>query len=134
MYQGIQADFQQAATEAQVWSGALVSLCTIQQPSGTIVNGAPDNTFTNVSGLVNIPCMNAVRSVGSIAATEKKAIQEIESGEYWHVFLNANYSALFGAAGKGWRAIVDGVTYDLLGTEQDSQSTQTRLNLQIVTL
>jgi len=132
MYQGIQADFQQAATEAQVWSGALVSLCTIQQPSGTIVNGAPDNTFTDV--LVNIPCMNAVRSVGSIDATEKKAIQEIESGEYWHVFLNANYPTLFGAAGKGWRAIVDGVTYDLLGTEQDSQSTQTRLNLQIVTL
>jgi hypothetical protein len=125
-------DFQQASTQAQVYSGALNSLCTIQQPSGNIVNGAPEDTFTDV--LTNIPCMNAVRSEGSIDANEKKAVEQIESGEYWHTFLNANYPTLFGAAGKGWRAIVDGVTYDLLGTESDSQGTQTRLNLQIVTL
>jgi hypothetical protein len=127
-------DFQQAATEAQVWSGALVSLCTIQQPSGNVVNGTADNTFSSVTGLINIPCMDAVLSPGAISATEVKGLEEIMSAAFRHVFLNACYPQLLAAAGHGWRAIVDGVTYDLLGAEDDSQGVMTRLKLQLVTL
>lgn len=134
MLQSIGYDFQQAATEAQVWSGALVSLCTIQQPSGTVTNGAPDNTFSSVAGLVNIPCMDAVLSPGAISATEVKSLEEIMAAAFRHVFLNGCYPQLLAAAGKGWRAIVDGVTYDLLGAEDDSQGVMTRLKLQLVVL
>ena len=34
----------------------------------------------------------------------------------------------------GWQAIVDGVTYNLLGAEADSVKTQTRLRLELVTI
>jgi hypothetical protein len=127
-------DAQQASTQAQVYSGLLVSLCTIQTPSGNIVNGVPDNTFTNAVGLVNIPCTCAVLSDGSIQATEAKGLEEIQARAFRHIFLNACYPQLLAAAGQGWRAIVDGTTYDLLGAEDDSQGMTTRLHLQLVTL
>jgi hypothetical protein len=141
MYQGMAADFQQASTEAQIWSGALVSLCTIQQPTGgTTPDGVPDNTFVNVAGLINIPCMNAVLEPGNIEATEAKELEEIMSKSYRHIFLNGYYPQLFttstGSSGapQGWHVIVDGVTYDLLAGEPDSQAGQTRLKCQLVTL
>jgi hypothetical protein len=144
MLQSIGYDFEQASTEAQVWSGALVSLCTIQQPSGNqTTDGAPDGTFSNVAGLIDIPCMDAVLSDGSIQATEAKELEEIMSKSYRHVFLNGYYPSLItgavfdggpGGQAMGWQAIVDGVVYDLLGAEPDSQNTQTRLRLQLVTI
>lgn len=133
-------DTQQAATQAQVYSGLLVSLCTVQRPDGVITNGAPSGNFVNVAGLINIPCMDAVLAPGNIEATEARELEEIMSKSYRHIMLNGYYPQCFttsaGSSGapQGWRVIVDGVVYNLLGAEPDSQNTQTRLKCQLVTL
>lgn len=116
-----------------------VSLCTIQSPDAVInpdgtTTGTGSNTFSDVAGLVNIPCMDSVPSVMRVQATEVKDLEEIMSKAYRHVLLNDFYEVLNTAAGLGWRAIVDGVTYDLLGGEPDSQGQMTRLELQLVTV
>jgi hypothetical protein len=141
MLQSIQYDVQQAATEAQVWSGLLVSLCTLLKPDGTLtVDGAPSGNFIPVPGLINIPCMDAVLAPGNIEATEARELEEIMAKSYRHVMLNGYYPQCFttssGASGapEGWQVVVDGVTYNLLGAEPDSQGTQTRLKCQLVTL
>lgn len=134
MYQGLQADIAAVMPEL-ISTGLLVSLCTIQQPSGgTTPDGVPNNVFTNVAGLVNIPCMDAVLSPGSIEATEAKELEDIMAKSYRHVTLNGWYPQCIPGVATGWRAIVDGVTYDILGAEQDSQNTQTRLKCELVTL
>jgi len=118
-------------------AGLMQSVCTIQAPSGNLgVSGAPDGTYADVTGLVNLPCMNAPESVGNIAATEIKNIAEIMSVSLRHVLLNGYYSQLDGLnwGQIGWHAIVDGVEYDILGAERDSQFSQTRLKLRLVTI
>ena len=122
-------------------AGLFPSLCTAQKPSGNIVNGAPDNTFIDVIGLIDIPCMDAVLAPGNIEATEARELEEIMSKSYRHITLNKSYPAFYtdglgGPGGQqlGWRVIVDGVVYDLLGAEPDSFTTQTRLKCQLVTL
>jgi len=131
-YQGIAYDVKQSMKEATS-SGVFVSLCTIQQPDGTFgPSGQPSGNYTPVTGLSNIPCMVAVD--GSIQATEIKAVQEIMSKGLRHVTLNGFYPTIVSGQRNGWRAVIDGVTYDLIGAEPDSQSTQTRLKVQLVTL
>jgi hypothetical protein len=140
MLQTIQADCASVMAQA-VASGLFVSFATLQKPTGNLTpDGAPDGTFTNVAGLVNIPCMDAVLAPGNIEATEAKELEEIMAKSYRHITLNGYYPQCFttsageSGAPKGWRVIVDGVIYDLLGAEPDSQATQTRLKCQIVTL
>lgn len=135
MLQGIQIDVQQIMPAA-VATGLFVSLATAQAPSGaTTPDGQPDNTFVDVAGLVNIACMDAPQSFGSgIDANENKQLQEILSGQYRHVLLDANYPQIIANVHAGWRIVVDGIVYDLLGAEQDSQRMQTRLRLQQVQL
>jgi hypothetical protein len=119
-----------------VATGLFVSLCTIQQPSGNFgATGAPDGTFTDV--LTGIRCMDAPESVGNIAASEAKAVTQIASIALRHVLLDSFYSQLSPSTNwgnVGWRAVVDGVAFDILGAENDSQETQTRLKLQKVTV
>lgn len=133
-YQGIAYDLEDAVTEV-LNSGLITSLVTIQQPDGLInPNGTPSGTFVAVSGLSNVPCQSAVPAASTIQATETKDLQEILSKAYRHVFIPAYYPQILAGVGNGWRAVVDGVTYDLLGAEVDSQQTQTRLHLQLVTV
>ena len=118
-----------------VATGLFVSLCTAQAPSGNKTPyGQPDGTYVNVSGLVDIVCMDAVLETGTIEATEVKELQDIMSKAFRHVVLNGWYPQFIPGAAIGWRVLVDGIIYDLLGAEQDSQSTQTRLKLQLVTV
>jgi hypothetical protein len=131
----ISMDVQQAATTAQVWSGLLTSLCTAQAPDGLLTaDGAPSGTFSNVAGLVNIPCMDAVLSAGAIQAAEVRQLEEIMAKSFRHVMLNGWYPQFIPGVAVGWRVIVDGVVYNLMGAEQDSQLTQTRLKCELVTL
>ena len=116
-------------------TGLFVSLCTIQQPDGNLgPSGAPSNTFVDIVGLINIPCMDAVPSETRIQATEVKDLAEILSKGLRHVALNGYYPQIIPGVGLGWRAAVDGTIYDLLGAEPDSQGTQTRLHLQLVSV
>jgi len=123
-------------------SGLLVSLATIQQPDGLFgPTGGPSGNYVDVTGLVAIACIGAPLSDSNISATELKGLDEIESKRLRHVALNACYmDTVFtlpdGSTVEGiqanWRALINGVTYDIMGAERDSQSTQTRLSLQLV--
>ena len=51
-----------------------------------------------------------------------------------HVLLSVCLTDAPNWAGNGYRVIVDGIEYDLLGAENDSQLTQTRLDLRLLTI
>lgn len=120
---------------AALATGLFVSLCTIQKPDATFgPSGAPSNTYVDVAGLVNIACMTAVPSDARIQATEAKDLEEIQAKGFRHVTLNGYYANVLTGWRDGWRAIVDGVAYDIIGAESDSQNTQTRIMAQLVTV
>jgi hypothetical protein len=117
------------------------SLCTIQQPSDTLgEGGAPSGTYTNVTGLANIPCMDSVPREGTIEATEMRDIREIQAAGYRHILLSGYYwPQIWPLIKRGLRAIVvdrDGttITYNVFGAEPDSQNTSTRLHLTVISV
>lgn len=117
-------------------TGLFVSLASFtappvnqQGPTGNIT--AP---WVAVAGLQSIPCMNAPPSMLRVDATEQKSIADILSRNLRHVLLNGYYPVLFNASRSGWRVAIDGVLYDLLGAEADSQLTQTRIELQLAVI
>lgn len=129
----------QAVMPRAVQGGTFTSTCTIQAPDGAMgASGAPSGTYANVVGLVGVPCMDAPPSVARVQATEVKALAEIMAKGMRHVLLNGYFPQIVAGVATGWRAIVtrtatgESVTYDILGAEVDSQSTQTRLELQLV--
>lgn len=134
MYQGLSQEIAMVMPEA-IATGRFNSLCTIQQPDGVITpDGGASGVFVNVSGLVNVPAKDAPES--SIQATEIKGLQDILSKGLRHLLLNGYYPEATpdGQIPTSWRAIVDGITYDILGVEHDSENTQTRMRLQIASL
>lgn len=134
MYQGLAYDID-AVMPAAVATGLFISRLTFQAPDGNFTtSGAPSGAYANVPGLVNIQCMDAPMSEARIQATETKELDDILSKRLRHVALDGSYPAAYDAADLGWRAIVDGVTYDVLGVEPDSQRTQTRVSLQIASV
>ena len=134
MFQGLAYDLA-AVMPAALDTGLFVSLCTIQQPDGLLgPSGAPSNTFVDIAGLINIPCMDAVPSDARIQATEHKSSEEILTEGWRHVLLNSYYPQCISGDGQGWRAIVDGTIYDMIGAEDDSQMTQTRLHLRLASV
>ena len=126
---------------AAVESGLFVSLFTAQEPVPTIgPTGAVEFDYTDVAGLVNIPCMAPPESPGSITATEVLALEEITASELHHVLLNGYYPALDAgwrgenSDGKGaWIARIDGFNYEISGVESDSQSVMTRVRVKLAT-
>lgn len=125
----------EAVMPAVIATGLLVSLFTAQAPSGVLgPTGAPDGSYVNVAGLVNIACTAPPPSEARIQATETKALAEIASAELHHVLLDAWYSALDLGWRDGWRAVVDGVAYDILGVESDSQMQMTRVSIRLETV
>ncbi len=115
-------------------TGLFISVCTIQRPSGTLTaSGAPNDAYTDVSGLVDIACMDAPTSVAvKILSMEVRNQAEIMTDENRHVLLSGYYPTVVTGWAAGWRAIVDGTTYDIAGAECDSQHTQTRLELKAI--
>jgi hypothetical protein len=134
MLQTLTRELKQVMPEAAK-TGLFVSFCTIQQPDGNVgPSGAPSNVFVNVIGLVNIACIDAVPSQLRIQATELRTLADIMSKSLRHVLLNGYFPQLLAGQQQGWRAIVDGVTYTLMGVEFDSQNTQSRLHLELATV
>lgn len=134
-----------AVMPAATLTGLFVSSCTIQQPDGNYgQSGAPSGVFVDVAGLINIPCVDAVPSMMRVQATEAKSLQEILAKGFRHVLLNDYYPQLVEmqttnegqdvtAVSLGWRAVIDGMNYDILGAEPDSQKQMVRLSLQLIT-
>ena len=109
-------------------TGLFVSLCTIQQPDGVLIDaGQPSGNFIPVSGMVNIPCMAPPESTIRINASEVKSEANIQSFSELHILLSGWYPALEDGVSMGWRAVIDGQAFDLMGAESDSQGQMTRL-------
>ena len=127
MNQGIQYEISQVMPQAYA-IGLFVSLCTIQRPSGNLdAAGYPDGAWANVAGLVNIPCMDAPPSQARVQSTEIKGLAETLAVAPRHVLLNGYFPAIVPQD----RAVVDSVVFDVLGSESDSQSGQTRMELRL---
>jgi len=124
-----------------VATGLFVSLFTAQEPVPTIgPTGAVEFDYTNVAGLIDIPCMSAPTSTGDLQATEVRALTDITASELHHVLLNAWYPQLDqgwrgeNSDGKGaWIALIDGYQYEINGVEADSQSQMTRVRVKLAT-
>lgn len=118
------------------------SLFTAQEPVPTQgPNGAIEFDYTDVTGLIDIPCTAPPESPASITATEVRALTEITASELHHVLLNGYYPTLDAgwrgenADGKGaWIALIDGFNYEIAGVESDSQSTMTRVRVKLATV
>lgn len=122
-----------AVMPAAIATGLFTSSCTIQRPDG-LTKGAGQPSGVYITVLADIQCMKAVPGFSAIVANEKKTIEENQATGLWHVLLNGYYpeASPDGQIPTDWRALVDGVYYDILAVDHDSQNTQTRLELQIV--
>lgn len=139
MYQGNGYDLAAVMPEA-LETGLFVSLCTFRAPTGKLTGaGSPDLTsgpngdgYVDVSGYVNIQCMSAPTSNIRISADERKTATETESSNSGHVLLAGYYPLV--AQNTQWQAVIDGVTFDVLGAESDSQMQMTRVKVQIASV
>ncbi len=117
-------------------TGLFKSVCDIQAFAGLFDDaGAPvvargGIPYSAVDGLQGIVCMSAPMSVGGIGAGQVKTPPEVLSTQTRHVLLGGYYPQI-PAEDVGWRAVVDGVIWNITGAESDSQRTQTRLALKI---
>lgn len=126
---------------AALATGLFVSLATFQGPTQTYDSaGAFAGTWTDISGLVNIPCTAPPKSTGDISATENRGAQEILAAEWLHVLLGGWYPEL-DAGWRGdstpagsWRVLIDGTAYEVMGVESDSQMQMTRVMAKITTM
>ncbi len=144
MIQGLQYEVTQVMPTA-VDTGLFVSLATFQSSDAAdFPDGFYSGDYQDVPGLVNIPCMAPPESEGSIQATEVKALADIVGSELHHVLLNGYYAT----ADMGWRQgwilligdndgsgnLINGVQYDVLGVEADSQKQMTRVRVRLTTI
>lgn len=121
---------------AVIATGLLVSLFTAQAPSTVLGGtGAPDGTYTNVLGLVDIACTSPPYQFAEsgMKADEMKAVPEIAAMGFHHTLLDGYYPLLNAGWRAGWRCLIDGTLFDILGVENDSQSKMTRVSVRLVT-
>lgn len=119
-----------AVMPAALATGLFVSLCTIERPDGILIDaGQPSGNYVNVAGLVNLKCMDAPASDIRVQASEVKTLESIQDFSPQHVLLQGYYPQIEVGVGQGWRAVIDGVTLDILGVESDSQRQMTRMEV-----
>jgi hypothetical protein len=134
MNQSLSYEISQVMPQALL-TGLFVSLATVMVPASS--QGATGNytgPYTALPECTNIACMDAPPSMTRVQATEVKAVAEIMASGLRHVLLSICLTDAPNWAGNGYRVIVDGIEYDLLGAENDSQLTQTRLDLRLLTI
>ena len=132
MNQNLIAEEIQAVMPAVIATGLLVSLFTAQAPTGALdASGVPTGAFADVAGLVDIRCTAPPTSEAKITATEAKQLFQIGSSEDRHVLLDAYYPTLDAGWRAGWRCVIDGTIWDLLGVEHDSQFQMSRVSIHL---
>ncbi len=120
-------------------SGLLVSLCTIQRPSGNQdASGAPDGLYVPVTGLINIACTSPPSaSAKGMPAAEVRGPADTFATQPHHVLLDSYYPQIqdewLGTATQegGAIATIDGIDYTLIAVEHDSQSQMTRMEVRL---
>jgi hypothetical protein len=139
MYQGLSYEIEQVMPQA-IATGLFVSLCTIQNPDGTLdASGAPTGNFVPIPGLVAIPCTAPPTSDARIQATEAKSLDEILSFQLHHVLLNGYYEPLFPPVPRtALQALIAPASdptnteaFEVMGFESDSQYQMTRIELRL---
>ncbi len=121
---------------AVIATGLLVSLFTAQAPSTVLGGtGAPDGTYANVLGLIDIACTKPPYAFSdtSVSSDEIKSVGDIASDGSKHILLDSYYPLLETGWRAGWRALIDGTNYDILGAESSSQRRMTRVKVRLVT-
>lgn len=136
MNQSLLYELSQVMPQAQA-TGLLSSLCTIQQrpltagqpkvsPAGQVDLNPPE--FTNIAGLVNIPCQLAVQA---IPRPDQAGLSRLPAGYddklERHLLLKGYYPAILDVH----QAVVDGTPYQIQSVEHDSQKQQTRLAIRV---
>lgn len=138
-YQGLAREIGSVMVIARA-SGLFVSAASFSQPP--VTQGPTGNitgNYTPITGLTAIPCMNAPQSDIRVSSDEVRTVTDIQAGRYRHVLLDDYYPAVIAGWPQGWRVTITDpnsvvTLYTMTGAEADSQSTQTRLKLQVVTL
>lgn len=140
MNQGIEESIKAVMPEV-LKSGLMTSLCTITVPPHVYdAGGAPDPAapYIPLAMHQDIPCTDPPLSIGDrVQPTEMKELAEILSKNVLHVLLGGYYPAII----TEYRALLAPksdptatIEYDIVGIENDSQNTQTRLAVQRVTV
>lgn len=116
-------------------SGLCISLATFQLPDGLTSGGFVSPAYSDVSGLINIPCTAPPLSTGSgFSADETKAQSEQSAHQEFHVWLAGWFPTARDVWRQGGRVVIDGTAYDLTGVEWDSQQQQTRVRAKDLTI
>ena len=115
-------------TTALTRSGHLGATGTVQLKTVTNTLGNPSETWANVGGLVDIPCL--VAAAVTAGADEQRAMPAYATRTH-RALLDGDYTTIDPA---DHRFVSGGVNYDILGVEHDSQSATTRLHLREVLL
>jgi hypothetical protein len=134
MNQSLSYEFTQVVPQV-VATGIASSLCTIQQrpqtagqpkvsAAGQVDLNPPE--YTDIPGLVNIPCERAVQSnyrpdMQGVVRTP----QGFDNVAEWHTWLTGYFPQIT----KQNQAVVDGIPYQIQAVEPDSQKQTTRLAL-----
>lgn len=124
----VDLDLTRQAVEA---AGLFSSLCTISNKSGALdAAGQPDMTgagATPVTGLINIPCQASPEVLTRPDITdERKLILDTLARRTRHVLLDGHFPQITQAQ----MATIDGIDYDIMSAESDSQEITTRMAVQ----
>lgn len=113
-------------------AGQFPSRCTIQRLTGTRDSlGVMNQTFADVSGLVNIPCHVAPPSIARIGGSaEMRQADRTDEKQEFHVLLQGYFPDIQ----MKDRAVIDGNIWNIIGPDYDAFKTQTRLEVMEYTL
>ena len=111
-------------------TGLCDSFCTIQLPDGALIGaGQPSGIYDNVGGLVDIPVISAPLNEVRIQSQEIRRLEDIQLFSPRHVWLAGYFPIIEPMCSQGARAVINGVAYDLMGAEADSQLRTTRISI-----
>lgn len=113
-------------------TGLLSAVVTIQQASQVFgATGAPDRSYANVAGIVDVECQIAPIGTTSlmIQGAEQRMLPEILSTQPMHVLMGGFYPQITTSmrAVLTYRSVV--TIYNISSVESDSQGVMTRLLL-----
>ena len=85
-------------------------------------------TWANKAGLIDLPCTVASAFKRATGAREARAVMMSFVVKLFRVLIRGYHTTIVSTM----RAVIDGVNYDILGVEHDTQAVMTRLNVERV--
>ena len=122
-----------AAINAVIASGLMISVCNIQQLTGaTNAMGQVDTSdWVDVAGLTGLQCQFSVQLPGRPDQGDVARLQnQTDVKNEFHVLLGGYYPGIL----QRYTAVIDGIRYQIQTAESDSQKTQTRMAVRVWSL